>query len=154
MREKHSVVCNVTDKTATRETRKHHRARGRGRERGCGRRNGSYIVSQSSSTLCTKYKTTTTSARAKMLQTDLCPCLGVSLIPSPLDAAHPPIEPGTFALMLAHLHLTENTFNKRDLRNSCSSVKVRLGLLFASCSRCRNASASQHTLYRFEVVWF
>lgn len=34
-----------------------------------------------------------------------------------------------FALMLAHLHLTENTFNKRDLRNSCSSVKVRLGLL-------------------------
>lgn len=59
----------------------------------------------------------------------------------PLDAAHPPIEPGTFALMLAHLHLTENTFNKRDLRNSCSSVKVRLGLRFASCSRCRNASA-------------
>lgn len=126
----------------------------RGRRRGCGRRNGSYIVSQSSSTLCTKYKTTTTSARAKMLQTDLCPCLGVSPIPSPLDAAHPPIEPGTFALMLAHLHLTENTFNKRDLRNSCSSVKVRLGLLFASCSRRRNASASQHTLYRFEVVWF
>lgn len=129
-------------------------------ERGCGRRNGSYIVSQSSSTLCTKYKTTTqtttttTSARAKMLQTDLCPCLGVSLILCPLDTAHPPIEPGTFALMLAHLHLTENTFNKRDLRNSYSSVKVRLGLLFASCSRRRNASASQHTLYRFEVVWF
>lgn len=61
--------------------------------------------------------------------------------PSLLDAAHPRIEPGTFALMLAHLHLTENTFNKRDLRNSCSSVKVRLGLLFASCSCCRNVSA-------------
>lgn len=77
MREKHSVACNVTDKTATRETRKHQRGRG------CGRRNGSYIVSQSSSTLCTKYKTTTaTNARAKMLQTDLCSCLGVSP-PSP-----------------------------------------------------------------------
>lgn len=85
MREKHSVACNVTDKTATRETRKHQR--GRGGERGCGRRNGSYIVSQSSSTLCTKYKTTTTtatSARAKMLQTDLCPCLVVFLIPPSL----------------------------------------------------------------------
>lgn len=45
-----------------------------------------------------------------------------------LAPRHIPIEAET--LMLAHLHLTENTFNKRDLRNSCSSVKVRLGLLF------------------------
>lgn len=34
MREKHSVVCNVTDKTATRETRKHQWSKGKGKGKG------------------------------------------------------------------------------------------------------------------------
>lgn len=120
-----------TDKTATRAAAAAAGGSRGGAERGQARSNGSYIVSP---TLCTKYTTTTAATNTQIqlqnaanrfmsMPVVFLPCRSSLIPPQKLS------QEGAFALMLAHLHLTENTFNKRDLRNSCSSVKVRLGLL-------------------------
>lgn len=132
MREKHSESLAMShrqngDKGSSSSSRgKQGRSRG-----GQARSNGSYIVSP---TLCTKYTTTTATTNTQIqlqnaanrfmsMPVVFLPCRSFLIPPQKLS------QEGAFALMLAHLHLTENTFNKRDLRNSCSSVKVRLGLL-------------------------
>lgn len=90
-----------------------------------------------------------------MLQTDLCPCAASPFAtPLPPDSCprsatrSSPIEAGT--LMLSHLHLTENTFNKRDLRNSCRAqsrfVSVYCLPLVLSLSRYLNVLSTLFAL--------